>query len=513
MKRRLAHIAIGVTIFLGLYISSLYSYLLFHSLVELFSIVIACGVFMVAWNARPFVDNRYILFIGIAYFFVAGVDLVHTLSYRGMPIFRGYDTNLPTQLWIAARYMESLSLLIAPAFLRRNLRPRLVLIVYGAVFTLLLLSIFTPGMFPACYIEGRGLTPFKKMSEYGICLILLMAMGFLLRHRKEFERTVLRWVSASIVMTIGSELAFTFYVDAYGLSNLVGHYLKILSFYCVYRALIETALTRPYDVLFRNLKQSEEALEKIKGELEIRVRNRTAELAKANEALRQLSAKLLSAHETERKRIAGEIHDSLGSCLSAIRFKVEEALRGGSKTEGGGLTEPLKVVLPVIQEGIEECRRIQTDLRPSILDDLGILATVSWLCRRFESIYSNIHVEHQIEVREEDVPEHLKIVLFRIAQEALNNIAKHGKANQVQLAFSKTDEKLQLKIRDNGQGFDLEKVFSTESSKKGMGLSSMRERTEISGGTFEIQSVHGKGTSILASWPCAEYSSPSLSQQ
>jgi len=104
----------GILVFLGLYLTSLYHYLLFHSLAEIFSITIACGIFMIAWNSRQFFANNYLLFIGIAYLFVAGVDLIHTLAYKGMGVFEGYETNLATQLWIATRYMVSLSLLIAP---------------------------------------------------------------------------------------------------------------------------------------------------------------------------------------------------------------------------------------------------------------------------------------------------------------------------------------------------------------------------------------------------------------
>jgi hypothetical protein len=107
-------------ILFGLYLTSLYSYLLFHSTAEIFSIVVACSVFMVAWNSRRFLDNNYLLFLGIAYLFVALLDLMHTLAYTGMGVFPGYATNLPTELWIAARYVESLSLLIAPFLLKRR---------------------------------------------------------------------------------------------------------------------------------------------------------------------------------------------------------------------------------------------------------------------------------------------------------------------------------------------------------------------------------------------------------
>jgi diguanylate cyclase (GGDEF)-like protein/PAS domain S-box-containing protein len=240
-------------------LTSLYSYLLFHSLAEIFSIVIACGIFMIAWNSRRFLDDHYLLFVGIAYLFIGGMDLIHTLAYKGMGIFPGYDANLPTQFWITARYVESLSLLIAPLFLGKKLNHRFVFVGYAAVVGLLAATIFGR-LFPDCYVEGVGLTPFKTISEYIICLFLLASAFLLLQKRGKLGRNVLRWLLISIVATIGSELAFTLYIGVYDAANLVGHFFKIVSFYLVYKAIIETGLMRPYDLLFRNLKQSEEVL-------------------------------------------------------------------------------------------------------------------------------------------------------------------------------------------------------------------------------------------------------------
>jgi hypothetical protein len=257
-KRRTYALLLGMLTLIGLCLSSLYSYLLFHSIAEIFSIIIACGIFMIAWNSRRFLDNNYLLFLGIAYLFIGGLDLVHTLGYKGMEVFHGYGTNLPTQLWIAARYVESLSLLIAPLFFHRRLSPRLVFLGYSVIFVLLLMSIFFWDIFPVCFIEGTGLTPFKKISEYIISLILLASVALLLKNHKEFDRNVLRWLIWSIVLTIASEMSFTLYIDAYGFFNLMGHCFKILSFYFIYKAIIETGLARPYHLLFRDIKRSEE---------------------------------------------------------------------------------------------------------------------------------------------------------------------------------------------------------------------------------------------------------------
>lgn len=245
----------------GLYLTSLYHYLLFHGLAELFSIMVAGGIFMIAWNSRRFLPNHFLLFIGIAYLFIAGLDLLHTLAYKGMNIFPGYDSNLATQLWIAGRYLESLSLLIAPLFLQRKVKPELVFGVYTSILVILLVSVFYWQIFPACFVEESGLTPFKKISEYIIALILLVSIGLLTQRRKEFDPGIYWLVCASIVVTILSELTFTFYVNVYGFSNLIGHFLKIISFYLIYKAIIETGLVRPYGLLFRDLKQREKELE------------------------------------------------------------------------------------------------------------------------------------------------------------------------------------------------------------------------------------------------------------
>ncbi len=253
-------LALGVLGLAALYLSNLYSYLLFHSIIEIFSVVVACSIGIIVWNSRRFADNNYFLLIGIASLFVGGIDLLHTLAYKGMGVFQGYDANLATQLWIAGRYVQSLSLFVAPLFFGRKLKLNLVFLAYSIAVALLLLSIFYWDIFPACFVEGAGLTTFKKVSEYIISLILLGSLLLLLNNRKEFDREILNLLALSIVLNIGAELSFTFYVSVYGISNLIGHFFRLISFYLIYKALIETSLTKPYSLLFRNQKLREEAL-------------------------------------------------------------------------------------------------------------------------------------------------------------------------------------------------------------------------------------------------------------
>ena len=223
-------------------------------------------------------------------------------------------------------------------------------------------------------------------------------------------------------------------------------------------------------------------------------------LIRSEKNLRILSAQLITAKEEERKRIAHELHDSVGQYLSSIKFNLENIISLMEKGSSGTGLKALKESIPVIQATIEEVRRISMDLRPSILDDLGILATISWFCREFQTVYTGIRIIRTITLEEEDVPEHLKIIIFRIIQEALNNVAKHGKADTVDISLIMRNGSIELSISDNGIGFDVQETVQREDSGKGMGLASMEERTDLSGGVFSIDSVKGLGTLIMCTW-------------
>ena len=221
----------------GLYIGSEINYLLFHSVIEVTTIIIGFCVFILAWNLQRISRNNYLIFLGIAFFSFSALDLVHTFTYKGIEIIPGYDTNLPTQLWIAARYLQSISFLIAPIYLHRKLKINFVLAVYLLVMVLLLASIFS-SIFPVCYIEGSGLTPFKIISEYVISSIFVGSI-FTLRHKRDhFDIRIYRWLVTSIILSILSELEFTTYISVYGFASFAGHILKLFAFFFIYKAII-----------------------------------------------------------------------------------------------------------------------------------------------------------------------------------------------------------------------------------------------------------------------------------
>lgn len=259
--RKLFLAFIAIIILFGLYAANFYNFLLFHSIAEGFSIVIACGIFMVAWNTRHYNPGNYLVFIGIAYLFIGILDFSHTLSYEGMNIFVRFDANAPTQLWIATRYVESLTLLLAPFLSKRRIRIDVCFAAYGIITAAILLTVFYWQVFPDCFLaDAGGLTPFKIISEYIICLLLLASGVLFVYERNHFDPRFLRLVLMSLATTIAAELLFTTYASVYGFSNLLGHYLKIVSFYLMYKAVIETGLRKPYDLVFRNLHQQREWL-------------------------------------------------------------------------------------------------------------------------------------------------------------------------------------------------------------------------------------------------------------
>lgn len=294
--------AVGYAAILGgIYLIELHSLLLFHTIVELFSVCVACAIFMIVWNSRHFIQNNYMLFLGVAYLFIGGLDLLYALAYQGMGIFSEHNENLPTQLWIITRYLESLSLLLAPMFLKRRLNASAVLAIGGVVTALLLLSVFYWHIFPVCYLEATGFTPFKEISEFVIIGILIGALAALLRKKSWFDTRVLKWLVWSIVLTVGGELTSTMYVQPHSRINMIGHFLKLISFYLLYKALIETGMRQPHTLLYRRLKEQESALREARDQLEIRVQKRTAELSQTVENLKEEVEERLRAEEAYRE--------------------------------------------------------------------------------------------------------------------------------------------------------------------------------------------------------------------
>jgi signal transduction histidine kinase len=263
-----------------------------------------------------------------------------------------------------------------------------------------------------------------------------------------------------------------------------------------------------------------EALNAMNRELESRVRMRTDALADANrdlqnevirresaeEALRRsrnelatLSRQLMTAQEVERKRIARELHDSVGQALSAIKYTLE---RGAELAHQSRLRDPqpmLHRAVASLQDAIEEIRSIAMNLRPSVLDDLGAASAVAWFCREFGQSYPSIELREELSVTDSEVPERLSTAVFRSLQELLNNVAKHAHARKVTVSLSRSSGQLVLEVTDDGVGITA--PAQGASVRSGRGIHNLRERAEMTGGQMSLTAgMGGNGTRARIEW-------------
>jgi len=322
-----------------------------------------------------------------------------------------------------------------------------------------------------------------------------------------------------------SELAFTFYVGVYDLSNLIGHYFKILSFYLVYKAIIETGLVEPFSLLLRDLKQAEEALRKVNETLEGQVKERTSALLDANVQLRQeiwerqnveaslreseknlryLASQILQVQEQERGRISRELHDDLGQSLAALKLTMRQIARSFSNHHNP-MTEDLENALAQLDSLIDKIRRISRNLSPAVLEDFGLETALKSLFRDF-SATEELKISIDMEKVSPFLSKTSQIAIYRIFQEALTNICKHAAATEVSVHISRQNGHIHFLVTDNGQGFDLAATKTILPGERGLGLASMEERVHMLNGVSEIRSRLGHGTQVSFTLP---YESPS----
>ena len=240
-----------------------YSFLAFHTLAELFAIVISFVMVAFALSIHNFARNNFLLFLACGYFWIGSLDLVHTLVYKGMNVFVEGTSNLSSQTWLSARYSEALLLLTAPFAAKWRLNGFWLIAVFG-IIAMTLTALVLSGSAPTTFVEGQGLTDFKIYSEYLIDLTLALALIALFMAGRGISSRDKTLIAVSIVMTMFAELAFTFYVSVYGFSNLVGHILKIFSFWMIFQAIVVSNLQKPFRELVEEKETSERQLAQIK---------------------------------------------------------------------------------------------------------------------------------------------------------------------------------------------------------------------------------------------------------
>ena len=267
--------------------------------------------------------------------------------------------------------------------------------------------------------------------------------------------------------------------------------------------------------------KAEADLKNAHSELEKMVKLRTAELSRtvealveeivertqtekalrdSEQALRHLSLKIIETQENERRQIAKELHDSIGSSLAAIKFAVEGKLES-MRDDPPNDTISLEMIAGHIHDTIKEVRRISTNLRPSMLDDLGLLATIKWYCRSSREMHAETRIETKLALKDDDVPEYSKIVIYRVLQEALNNALRHSGADTIHVSLTAAKDRVRLCVKDNGCGFDPEDAIQITDPLSGYGLKGMSDRAEVVGGSLSLDSSPGRGTTVCLELP------------
>ncbi len=246
------NIRILITILLTLAIALIFdllvnNYLLFHIIAEFFAICILVTLFTITWNAKEFLRNSYLIFIGIGGLFIGILDLLHTITYKGMNIIPSpiYYAN---QFWVATRLFESLMILTGLIFIsgKKVINRNLLLVIYATITLGIILSILVFENFPVCYIDNVGQTPFKIYSEYVIIGLLLASIIVLIRKKNYFERDIGNLILWSILFAVLSEFCFTLYAQNYDYINKLGHVFKIMSFFLIFKANVQSGFTQTH---------------------------------------------------------------------------------------------------------------------------------------------------------------------------------------------------------------------------------------------------------------------------
>jgi hypothetical protein len=238
-----------------LYLAKLESYVLFHSMAEIVFVVVCLSVIIMAWSLYQFLDDDFAIFLGIALVAVATLQIVHLTDYPGLGLISG-SLDSPTQLWLAARFLLAVSLIASAFVIGRRIDLRVAALLLAGYVVLVLVSVYWWRVFPDTLHEG-GLTTFKKLAEYGICVLLVVAVIVLWRRRDGLPGGTWRLLRAALVCSVLAELWFTLYQFASQWPNMLGHFFLVISALLLFRAVVDDGLARPHALAVNGLAEAE----------------------------------------------------------------------------------------------------------------------------------------------------------------------------------------------------------------------------------------------------------------
>ncbi len=254
------HFVLISVLLVSITLSRIYSYLLFHFLIELSTIIIGFSIFSFLWINKDRITQNFYLFIGISSLFASLMDLIHTLTYQGMTIIM-VSTDIPTQIWIAARYLQSISIVLGLMHQKKKINPISLFFSYLLLTIIILCSILWWKIFPECFSAYDGLTSFKIVSEYIIIIIIHCALLLILKNITSFDKQIKRYLMLFLTFFILAEICFSLYkTDIYGIIIMFGHIFRFISAYFIMIIILEIGINAPQKTLYRQLQQREEEL-------------------------------------------------------------------------------------------------------------------------------------------------------------------------------------------------------------------------------------------------------------
>jgi signal transduction histidine kinase len=240
----------------------------------------------------------------------------------------------------------------------------------------------------------------------------------------------------------------------------------------------------------------------LQDEVSVRVKTEQA-LRQSRKRLHKLSLKAIESQENDRKAIARELHDSIGGSLAAIKMSLETRIEHMGDPPSEEVLS-LESIVGYLKDVIGDLRRISARLRPQDLDSIGLGGAIRTSCRRMEDQFREMRIDFRFDIEEDEIPDSLKLVVYRIAQEALTNAGKHASAEKVAVAIGKEEGSLLLSVEDDGCGFDQKGLDRPQEAAGGFGMKSMRDRAELNGGSLQVRSAPGVGTRITARLPLVD---------